>query len=131
MGIFNNLFGGGSSQNDQNSNDIDWIQLEDPTQLDVVIEKSFEKPQLVFKHSTSCIISRMALQAFTSNHKDEDLNVDMNFVNLLQFRAVSNAVAEKLNVIHESPQLILIKEGKAVQHTSHDDIGRVGLGQWL
>jgi len=55
--------------------------------------------------------------------------VDIYYLDLIAFRSVSNKIAELLGVVHESPQLILLKEGNAVYHTSHNDISVEGLAE--
>lgn len=117
MGFFNNS----SSSEAKNTSNINWIQLTDLKQLDEISELSIEKPVLIFKHSTSCIVSKMALKSF---EKEFDLNnnVDAYFLDLLNFRAISNEIATKFNVVHQSPQLLLIKNGLSVYNVSHDRI---------
>jgi bacillithiol system protein YtxJ len=82
---------------------------------------SNEKPVIIFKHSTRCSISRMALKQF---EREFDLNdtVDAYFLDLIAHRDISNEIASTFNVYHESPQLILIRNGKAVYDVSHSDI---------
>ena len=86
-----------------------------------MIQESFEHPVLVFKHSTRCSISRMALRQF-----ETDWNLDGKitpfFLDLLEYRPISNAIAERLGVVHQSPQVIVIKDGQAVYDASHEAI---------
>jgi bacillithiol system protein YtxJ len=117
MGFFNNS----SSSEAKKTSNINWIQLTDLKQLEEISELSIEKPVLIFKHSTSCIVSKMALKSF---EKEFDLNnnVDAYFLDLLNFRAISNEIATKFNVVHQSPQLLLIKNGLSIYNVSHDRI---------
>jgi bacillithiol system protein YtxJ len=120
MSFFNSIFGN-SENNDFPKSNINWTELTDVLQLQEIEAISNEKPVVIFKHSTRCSISRMALKQF---EREFDLNdtVDAYFLDLIAHRDVSNEIARKFNVYHESPQLILIKKGKAVYDVSHSDI---------
>lgn len=120
MSFLNSIFGN-SENTDSPKNNINWTQLTNTLQLQEIEAISNEKPVVIFKHSTRCSISRMALKQF---EREFDLNdtVDAYFLDLIAHRDVSNEIARKFNVYHESPQLILIKNGKAVYDVSHSDI---------
>ena len=118
MSIFNNMFG-----NERKSQDskINWQYLTDVDQLENVAENSNDKPAIIFKHSTRCNISRMALRNF-ENEFDLNDKVTPYFLDLLENRNISNEIAQRFNVVHHSPQLLLIKNGKSVYDVSHDAI---------
>lgn len=118
MSFFDKIFGG--ENNEVNSN-VNWIPLTDVSQLDEIIENSNDKTIGIFKHSTRCSISRFALKQF-ENEYNLDNNVDLYFLDLLNYREVSNEIANRFQVVHQSPQLILIKNGVAVYDVSHSDI---------
>ncbi len=120
MSFFNSIFGNSENTDSPKSN-INWTELTDVLQLQEIEAISNEKPVVIFKHSTRCSISRMALKQF---EREFDLNdtVDAYFLDLISHRDISNQIAQKFNVYHESPQLILIKNGKAVYDVSHSDI---------
>lgn len=120
MSFFNSTFGNSENTESPKSN-INWTELTDIVQLMEIDAISNEKPVAIFKHSTRCSISRMALKQF---EREYDLNevVDAYFLDLIAHRDISNEIARKYNVYHESPQLILIKNGKAVYDVSHSDI---------
>jgi bacillithiol system protein YtxJ len=120
MSVFSNIFGGSEKQDNSNSK-INWIPLNHLGQLDEIVAFSNEKPAVIFKHSTRCSVSRMALKQFETEYDLEDA-VDMYFLDLLEHRAISNAIATRFGVFHQSPQLLLIKEGKSVYDVSHSDI---------
>ena len=120
MGVFSNIFSG--SENQDNSNmKINWISLQDLGQLNQIMTVSNEKPVVIFKHSTRCSVSRMALKQFENEYSIGD-SVDIYFLDLLEHRAISNEIANRFNVVHQSPQLLLIKDGKSVYNVSHSDI---------
>lgn len=100
---------------------LQWNKLTDTTQLVEVDKLSEQKPVLIFKHSTRCPISAMALDRFERGYEKES-PFEPYFVDLIADRAVSNAIASQYDVVHESPQAILIKNGKASYHTSHNAI---------
>lgn len=120
MSIFNNFFGNSDKQTPITSK-IDWNLLTDLGQLNEIITLSNEKPVLIFKHSTRCSISRMALKQF-ENEFDLQAKVTPYFLDLLEFRSISNEIATRFNVMHQSPQLLLIRDGIATYDVSHDSI---------
>jgi bacillithiol system protein YtxJ len=120
MSFFNSMFGSSDNSESPKSN-VNWIPLTNLAQLDDIEKISSVKPIVIFKHSTRCSISRMALKQFERQY-DLDETVDAFFLDLIAHRDVSNEIANKFNVYHESPQLILIKNGKAVYDVSHSDI---------
>ena len=119
MGLFSNVFGSSENQNKSNST-VNWIPLTDLSQLDEIVTLSNEKPVVIFKHSTRCSVSRFALKQFESEYDLTD--VDAYFLDLLEYRVISNEIASRFGVYHQSPQLLLIKEGKSVYDVSHSDI---------
>lgn len=120
MSLFNSLFGN-SEEKKESVSKVNWIPLQLMGQLDEVAALSNEKPILIFKHSTRCSISRFALKQF-ENEFDLHDTVDAYFLDLITYREISNEIATRFGVPHQSPQLILIKEGKAIYHASHSDI---------
>ena len=120
MSIFKNLFGNSETEISKISN-INWIQFTDLKQLNEIQEVSNQKPVIIFKHSTTCSISRMALKNFEREYSLQE-KVDAYFLDLLNFRAISNEIASRFEVVHQSPQLLLIKNGKSVYDVSHDAI---------
>ena len=89
--------------------------------MNEIIELSNEKPVAIFKHSTRCSVSRMALKQFENEFNSPD-SVETYFLDLIAYRDVSNEIATRFQVVHQSPQLVLIKEGKSVYNASHSDI---------
>jgi bacillithiol system protein YtxJ len=119
MSFLKNIFG--SSNPEVAQSKIDWNPLTDLGQLDEIVATSHTKPVLIFKHSTTCSISRMALKNF-ENEFDIKQQITPYFLDLLNYRAVSNEIASRFNVVHQSPQIVLIKDGIAVYNTSHENI---------
>ena len=110
---------------------IPWISLTSLDQLENIYKESHIKPVAIFKHSTRCGISRMALRQF-----EKQLNIDMNsvrlyFLDLLVYREISNEVASRFKVYHQSPQLIIFKNGTAIHQSSHHEIDATILGNYI
>ncbi len=99
---------------------MNWIELHDTNQLDTIKKLSFEKPQVIFKHSTRCSVSIMAKNRLDKASGTD--NVDFHYLNLLQHRNISDAISQQFGVVHESPQVLLIKNGNCTFHESHSSI---------
>ncbi|MBY0487003.1 MAG: bacillithiol system redox-active protein YtxJ [Flavobacteriaceae bacterium] len=119
MSLFKNIFGG--SEEEPKTSKLNWTPLTDLGQLNEIIELSNTKAVAIFKHSTRCSISRMALKQFENEFVLDD-KITLYFLDLLNYRAVSNEIASRFGVEHQSPQLIVIKNGKVVHDASHSDI---------
>ena len=130
MGIFKNIFGSGT-QTKKETKSIPWQALESVAELDTISEKSKTRTQVLFKHSTTCGISRMVLTMFNGSYNLEDGAVDLYYLDLHAHRDVSNAIAEKFQVVHQSPQLLVVKNGTVVFHTSHGNITEVDLNKFV
>jgi len=118
MGLFD-IFKTKDTEPQQNLN---WFTIKSKDQLQDLDRLSNDKLMIIFKHSTSCPISKMALNRF---QKEADFDVekaDLFYVNVLEQRDVSNAIAERYGVMHQSPQLIIIKNAHVVHHASHSAI---------
>lgn len=104
-----------------------WINLSSITQLHESFEASENRPQLYFKHSTRCGISRMSLKEFESSGILNNMGADFFLLDLLSFREISNEISKLSSVEHQSPQAILIKDKKVVYAASHSSIDGVKL----
>lgn len=122
MGFFN-LFGNGNKENSaKESKTLPWKKLTRLEQLGDVKEASKTRPVVIFKHSTTCGISRMVLRTFERDYAVEDGKIDLYYLDLLAFRDVSNEVAIQFQVVHQSPQLLIIQNESTVHHASHQGI---------
>lgn len=97
-----------------------WIPLNTIDQLTEIKLHSAIRPQIIFKHSTRCSISSMALSRLERESAPE--NADFYLLDLLQNRAISNEIAEQFQIHHESPQILVIKEAVCVYDESHQGI---------
>lgn len=99
---------------------MNWEKIVNVGQLEDLKKQSEEKPVLIFKHSNRCSISSMAFDRLKRNWKDSDFEkVSPYFLDLINYRDISNQIAQEFGVYHQSPQIILIKNGKAVYDNSH------------
>ncbi|RMG83048.1 MAG: bacillithiol system redox-active protein YtxJ [Bacteroidetes bacterium] len=101
---------------------MNWIPVTSLEQLDQIAERSRHIPCLIFKHSTRCSISSMAKYRLESDWDIPEDQIECYFLDLIAHRDISNAVAEKFEVWHESPQVILLRDGECVYDASHLDI---------
>ncbi|MGB1370285.1 MAG: bacillithiol system redox-active protein YtxJ [Flavobacteriaceae bacterium] len=124
MGLFDSFLS-------NNSNNWPGPKLEDIDQLNTIAEASFLKPQLIFKHSTRCSVSRFVLNDFTSSYGFSEVDFTAYFLDLLRYREISNAIANQFDVVHQSPQLLIIKDGKAIAHASHENVNKIKLTEFL
>ncbi|HEY8400304.1 MAG TPA: bacillithiol system redox-active protein YtxJ [Cytophagaceae bacterium] len=99
---------------------MEWINLSEETSIETIKKLSSEHPVLIFKHSTRCSISSAALSRLERNWDMEKMShVKAYYLDLLSYRNISNQIAESFNVHHESPQVLLIKDGECIYHASH------------
>jgi bacillithiol system protein YtxJ len=102
---------------------MNWIALKSPDQLDALRAESKNQPVIIFKHSTRCSISQTALNRLERNWKEEEMtSVKSYYLDLLSYRDISNRIADLFDVEHQSPQIIVLKDGEAVFNRSHFDI---------
>lgn len=99
---------------------MNWIDLNDENQLKSLKELSKQKAQLIFKHSTRCSISSMAKSRLERSSPPE--SIDFYYLDLIKHRHLSQKIAEDFSVFHESPQVLLIKNGECVYDESHSGI---------
>lgn len=98
---------------------IQWQALETLDDLKSILNQSHQNYVAIFKHSTRCGTSLYVKDKLESEASLIKENIDFYYLDLLRFRSLSNEIAEKFNVIHQSPQLIILKDEKVVFHTSH------------
>jgi bacillithiol system protein YtxJ len=98
-------------------------------QLKQIISKSQLRPQVIFKHSTRCSISAVALQRLQKTSQPSD--IDFYYLDLLANKSLSNKVAEVFKVNHESPQVLVIRDGACVYDESHMGISMADIVEHL
>lgn len=118
MSFFDKIFGEKGTSGQKSF----WKIIESEDDLKKALESSFNNKIAIFKHSTSCFISKTVLKNFESELENLEYKTDLYYLDLLAHRPVSNKIAEDLGVRHESPQLIVIENGKAISNASHQHI---------
>ncbi len=98
---------------------MDWINLESPHQLVEIV--ATEQPVLIFKHSTRCSISRMVKKTF---EEDAEVlsTVPTYYLDLLEYRSISDQIATDFSITHQSPQVLLVQNGTCIYSASHEAI---------
>lgn len=128
MSFLNNIFS--ASEENKPVSKVGWRQLTDLGQLNEIIAESADKPVIIFKHSTRCSVSRMVLKQFEIEF-DLHEKITPYFLDLLEHRDISNEIASRFVVFHQSPQLIVIKDGNAIFNDSHGSIDAGKLEQFI
>ncbi len=105
-----------------NLNTMNWKNLRKLEELEQIDELSVSKPVVIFKHSTSCSISGMAFSRLERGVPTINSESDIFYLDLLSHREVSNQIADKYNVEHQSPQILIIKDKKCIFNCSHMEI---------
>ncbi|MHA7129635.1 bacillithiol system redox-active protein YtxJ [Algoriphagus namhaensis] len=111
---------------------MNWNKLEQASQIEEIKELSKEKPVLIFKHSTRCSISSMSLDRLLRKWREEDVQkVEPYYLDLIAHRSLSDQVAREFGVPHQSPQVLLIKNGVVIFDDSHFGISYAGIMQQI
>ena len=108
---------------------MNWTTITDSAQTHDIFSKSYLNPIVIFKHSTRCSLSAMILRRLEREYTPVPL--EFYLLDLIANRMISNLVAEKCDVRHESPQLLLIKNGKCIYHESHSGITMDDITRYL
>ncbi|MVO10635.1 bacillithiol system redox-active protein YtxJ [Flavobacterium sp. TP390] len=131
MSFLNKIFGSSNQENPESNSEPKFHTLTDIEELDTIDTASFEKPIVLFKHSTRCSISRFALKQFDNAYHFTNTEMEWYLLDLLNYREVSNAIANRYDVMHQSPQILVIKNGKVIYTASHDAIDATDLKQFV
>ncbi len=121
MSLFG-LFGSRNTSEEKEKKSIPWNQLTSLGQLDEIVNESKSRPVAIFKHSTRCGISRMVMNQFEKSYDIDPNQMKLYYLDLLSYRNISDEVGYKFQIMHQSPQLIVIKNGVAVANASHHSI---------
>jgi bacillithiol system protein YtxJ len=96
---------------------MNWIPLHTESQLEEIKTRSTNRPQLIFKHSTRCSTSAVVKGRLERAKGPE--SIDFYYLDLLNHRPVSNKIADLFQIDHESPQVLLIRDGQCIYDESH------------
>jgi len=129
MGLFNKILG--SKVKEEKETNVNWIPLNSLEQIKTIKELSKSETILVFKHSTRCGISGMVIKRFENLFDSSMNNIKIYYLDLLNFRAISDEVGYSFQAQHQSPQLLIIRNEVAVLNVSHYDITTVNIQKYL
>jgi bacillithiol system protein YtxJ len=101
---------------------MNWTPLQSMTHLDDILNESSHQKILIYKHSTRCSVSRTTLDRLERNWNEEFPNTKYYFLDLLSHREISNAIASRFDVEHQSPQVLIVSKGKSIYDRSHFEI---------
>ncbi|MGB5402365.1 bacillithiol system redox-active protein YtxJ [Robiginitalea sp.] len=125
MKLFKSLFGLPDASGDEDNYGIPWKYMKSAADLDLIESGRATRPQILFKHSTSCGLSSMMLRRFERRWEAVSHLADFYFLDLIANRELSNAVAQRFGVPHQSPQLLILGQEGGPEHFSHGDIGAI------
>lgn len=121
MSLFKNLFNSNKPEKEL-QNPFPWKPFTSKFQLEEFVETSKTQTVFLFKHSTRCHISKTVMRRLEESFDLNDEQIGCYYLDLLNFRELSNEVAARFQVIHQSPQLLVIKNGACVAQGSHYEI---------
>jgi bacillithiol system protein YtxJ len=130
MGFLKNILGNKTSKEVEETY-LNWIPLVSLEEINTIKEISKTQSVLIFKHATRCGISRMIIKQFESLFNEENKQLKVYYLDLLSFREISSKLSEDFQVRHESPQLLVIKNGISVYNASHYEITKVNLSNFI
>lgn len=131
MSIFKNIFKSTPNNTDNFESKINWISLTELNQLEEIKELSKTETVAIFKHSTRCGISRMVIKMFEKQFDENLTDFKVFYLDLLNHRDISDEIGYTFQVLHQSPQILVIKNKKAIAHASHYDITTLDLKKYL
>jgi bacillithiol system protein YtxJ len=130
MEFFKNIFGDKTLKEVEETY-LSWTPLISIEEINNIKEISKIQSILIFKHSIRCGISRMVMKQFESLFNEENKHLKVYYLDLLNFREVSSKLSEVFQVIHQSPQLLVVKNGISVYDESHYEITKVNLSKYI
>ena len=130
MSLFGTLFGNNEPHKDT-KNIPNWIPLTTENQLEELKSISKTHTVLFLKHSTSCGISNMVIKRYEKLFSEEHQSLKVYYLDLLRYRTISNEIANRFEIVHESPQLLVIKNEVCVFNASHYSILEINLSRFI
>ncbi|WP_440066741.1 bacillithiol system redox-active protein YtxJ [Tenacibaculum discolor] len=127
MGVLSTILGRKNRNKKEEESFINWIPLTSLDQIKEIKELSKNEPVAIFKHSTRCGISSMVIKRFVNSFDEELKDFKVYYLDLLSYREISNEIGYTFQVLHQSPQLLVVKKGEVISHASHYDIAHINL----
>lgn len=133
MGFFDQLFNTKPTkqEDETKASGFIWRSIEELSQLDAIEKLSEEKLVVIFKHSVTCGISNMVWHQFQNEIDFNNDHIEMLYLDLLAHRDVSNEITKRFQVLHQSPQILVIKDGEVLHHASHSAIRLSNIKKYL
>lgn len=110
---------------------IDWLSLNSSATLDSILQSSDKQAVIIFKHSTRCATSAMVKDRLERQWTNELSKLSIYYLDLIQFRSISNDIATTFDVMHESPQVLIIYRKNCVYNASHSSISARSISETL
>ncbi|MEJ6491184.1 MAG: bacillithiol system redox-active protein YtxJ [Flavobacteriales bacterium] len=110
------------STKEKSTKTIPWQKLTEMSQLQEILDNKSGEQHILFKHSTRCNISSIAFRRFETEWNEEYNSTHIWYLDLLVHRDISNSIAEKTGVYHQSPQVIALKNGEVIYTETHGQI---------
>jgi bacillithiol system protein YtxJ len=130
MGVFNSLFGSKEPKNEKVSY-LKWIPLISLEQIETIKEQSKTESIFIFKDSTRCGISKIVIKHFEELFQENHQHLKVYYLDLLNYRNISDEIGYTFQVIHQSPQLLVIKNEVSVYDVSHYDVSQTNLTRFI
>lgn len=108
-----------------------WSTITTAADVQQIIEASIQEPQIIFKDSTTCGISAHAKHRLEDGFAQIEGKAGFHYLDLLTYRSISNLIAQELGVIHQSPQIIVLKDRQVVYTSSHQAIDPAAIAKYL
>lgn len=133
MGLLSQLFSKKKTESRDESKGVNfiWRTLEESSQLNAVETLSKEKIVVIFKHSVTCGISNMVWHQFQNEIDFNNDHIEMLYLDLLAHRDISNEITKRFKVLHQSPQILVIKDAEVLHHASHSAIRISNIKKYL
>ena len=131
MSLLKNIFKSKTEEKKEVSSNVQWIPLKSLEQLGEINQISKTETVAIFKHSTRCGISRMVIKLFEKQFDASMFSLKVYYLDLLNYRELSSEVGYQYQILHQSPQLLVIKNGVVVEHASHYDITTINLKEYV
>lgn len=89
------------------------------THLSEILEESNKSPVIIFKFSSECGTSERLQKEFEENMDNKKINNPIFLVTVQKQKVLSQKIEEYFGIKHESPQVIMLKNGKVTYHENH------------
>lgn len=110
---------------------LPWINLTEVEQINLISERSKSKIQIIFKYSSRCSINRIMFNRFVDSYELSESSADLYYLDIINYRELSSLIANKFQILHESPQVLIVRNGVVVAHESHGAISKMNINTYI